>query len=113
MALLAVQLLTDAGTEPTFSAATVSDTAPIGSGHDTFVCYKNTDTNVKTLTITVAAVNDNGDTIQPHVVSLAATTGVVKIPLRRSYDPGTGLATVVITGTGLATGVTSYVARIS
>lgn len=113
MALLAVQYITDAGAEPTFSAANVTDTAPIGSGHDTFICVKNADvTNAKTVTIAVSAINDNGDAIAAHVVPVPISS-VVKIPLRRSYDPGTGLATVTIGGTGTNTNVTSYVARIA
>lgn len=113
MAALAVQYVVDAGTEPALAAATVSDTASIGTGHDTYVHYKNTDANVKTLTIASHYINDNGDVSPAHVVTLAATTGSAKIPLRKSYDDGTGSATIVITGTGLATGVTSALVRVN
>lgn len=114
MAALTIQYVLDAGTEPTFSAATVSDTATIGGlGHVTWVEYKNTDTNVKTLTIPSHYVLDNGDAAPAHVVTLAATSGKVRIPLRKSYDDGTGFATINITGTGLATGVTSALVQVS
>jgi hypothetical protein len=113
MATLALSTIVDAGTEPTYVAASAADLAPIGSGHNTFVAYKNTDANIKTLTITSYDVSDNGDTQSPHVVSLPATTGFVKIPLRKSYDDGTGYAHIAVTGTGGVTGVSVYVAVVN
>lgn len=111
MAQLATQLIVDAGTAPTPVAASVSDTASIGTGGNTWLEYANTDANVKTLTVASHYLLDNGDTAQNHVVSLPATTGKVRIPLRKSYDDGTGYATVALTGTGGATGVTVAVVR--
>lgn len=113
MAALTIQYVVDAGTEPTFGAATASDTATIGSTHDTWVEYKNTDSNVKTLTIPTHQSTDAGDAFPNHVVSLPATTGKVRIPLRKSYDDGTGNATINITGTGGATGVTVALVKVT
>lgn len=112
MAALTVQNLTDLGTAPTPVAASVSDTASIGTGSNTWLEYANTDANVKTLTVVSHFTLDNGDTAGNHVVSLPATTGKVRIPLRKSYDDNTGSATVNLTGTGGVTGVTVALVRL-
>lgn len=110
MATIVAQNIVDAGTEPTFSSSNLVDSYPIGTGHNSFACFKSTDgTNIKTLTITSNFVMDNGDLGPNHVVSLPVN-GVVKIPMRKSYDDGTGHATVTISGTGGAALVTSYCA---
>lgn len=109
MAQLSAQLLSDAGTTATFVAATASDTAPIGSGHDTFIVYKNGGGASITVTITSHALLDNGDAGPNHVVTIAAA-GSADIPLRKSYDDGTGYATCVPSST---TSVTVAVKRLS
>src|SRR5437762_5647224 len=108
MAALTIQTIVDAGTKPTFGAATASDTAVIGSGLDSFVVYKNTDTNAKTITITAPGNTDYGQPFPDPALTLAANTGELWIPLRRAYDPGdgSGAATFAVTGTGGVTGVT-------
>lgn len=113
MAALLVQLIVDAGTDPTHSAATASDTAAIGSGHDTYVSYKNTDSNAKTITVVGQGTTEYGKALPSNAITLAATTGVVKIPLRKSYDDGSGSATITVTGTGGVTGVTVALVRMS
>lgn len=115
MAALTTQNLVDAGTEPSFVPAAVSDTAEINSGHNTWVEYRNSDTNVKTITITAPGNNDYGQPNPDPALTLAANTGRLRIPMRRAYDQadGTGRAVLTITGTGLATGVTVAVVRMS
>lgn len=89
MAQMAVQLIVDAGTEPTYSAANLTDTADVGSGHNTVLSVKNGSASSITVSIASFAVNDNGDTMPAHVVTVAAG-GAAKIPLRKSYDKGDG-----------------------
>lgn len=100
MAALAIQKIVDAGTDYTLGAAGASDTANIGNGLNTFVVVKNGDgVNAKTVTIPSHFLMDNGDTGPSHVVTVAANA-TARIPLRKSYDDGTGSATINITGTG-------------
>lgn len=113
MAALTTQNIVDAGTKPTFGAAALSDTAEIGNGYNTFVVYKNTDTNAKTVTITAPGNNDYGQPNPDPALTLAANTGELWVPLRKAYDPsdGTGRATLTVSGTGGVTGVTVAVVR--
>lgn len=108
MAALTIQKAVDAGTVPSFvlNTVTLSDTAQVGNGHNTVLWYKNTDTNIKTLTIPSQFIMDNGSLGPNTVFTLAASTGQVVIPLRKSYDDGVNGATVNLTGTGGVTGVT-------
>lgn len=108
MAALTTQKIVDAGTKPTFAAASASDTVDVGNGHSVFVVYKNTDANAKTVTITAFGTTDYAAAYPNAVVSVGATTGEVWIPIRKSYDPGDGTnrATLAVTGTGGVTGVT-------
>lgn len=116
MTALTTQNIVDAGTKPNFSlqTATVSDTAEVGSGHNTFVVYKNTEAVTKAITVTAPGNTEYGQLMPDPVISLPATTGEIWIPMRRAYDPGDGLgrATLAIT-TGTATGVTVAVVRMS
>ena len=89
MAQMTLQLITDAGTEPTYSAANTNDTGVVGTGHNTFLVVKNGSGSSITVTFTEYAVIDNGQTAQNYQVTVAA--GVNKwIPLRKSYDKGDG-----------------------
>lgn len=109
MAALTLQTIVNAGTKPTFSAATTSDTARINSGSDTFLVYKNTDaTNSRTLTVVVPGSTDYGSPLPDPTFTLAAVNGEAWIPLRKAYDPGdgTGAATITMSGTGAPAGVT-------
>lgn len=114
MAALTTFNLVDAGTKPTFVAAALTDTAEIGNGYNTFVVYKNTDSNIKTVTITAPGLNDYGQPNPDPAISVAITTGEVWIPLRKAYDPADGLgrATLTVSGTGGVTGVTVAVVRV-
>jgi hypothetical protein len=115
MTALTTQSVVDAGTKPNFAlqTATVADTAEIGSGHDTVVVYKNTDANIKTITITVPGNTDYGQANPDPALSLAASTGELWIPMRKDYNNGTGRADLAVSGTGGVTGVTVAVVRIS
>jgi hypothetical protein len=114
MAALTTQNIVDAGTAPTFAAAATSDTAEIGTGTNTFVHYKNTDSNAKTITITVPGNTSYGEPNPDPVLNLGANTGELLIPLRKLYDAGdgTGRATLTVGGTGGVTGVTVSVQRV-
>lgn len=114
MAALTTQNIVNAGTAPTLVAAAASDTAEIGNGTNTFVVYKNTDTNAKTVTITVPGTTDYGQATPDPALALAADDGELWIPLRKAYDPanGTGRATLTVSGTGGVTGVTVAVVRL-
>lgn len=114
MAALVTQNIVDAGTAPTYAAAALSDTAEIGNGANTFVHYKNTDTNAKTVTITVPGNTSYGEPNPYPALSLGANTGELLIPLRKLYDAGdgSGRATLTVSGTGGVTGVTVSVQRV-
>lgn len=114
MATLAPFIMVDVGTKPTFVAASATDIAPIGSGSDTFLQYRNTDTNAKTVTVSVLGNTAYGQPKPAPALTLAATTGELWIPLRKDFDQGSanpGYASVTITGTGGVTGVTVAVVR--
>lgn len=114
MAALSTQNVVDAGTAPTFGAAALSDTAEIGNGVNTYVHYKNTDSNAKTITITVPGNTSYGEPNPDPALTLGANTGELLIPLRKLYDAGdgTGRATLTVSGTGGVTGVTVAVVRV-
>lgn len=90
MAQMTVQYILDSGVDPTKSAANSSDQADVGNGHNTFLDVVNAGGTSITVTIQAYGVADNGDVQAPHVVTVAATTGKAKIPLRKSYDKGDG-----------------------
>jgi len=108
MSLRTKNTILDAGTPPTFAAATASDTMDVGD--NLFAVYRNTDSNSKTLTVVGKLVLENGVTAPDKTYTLAAGNVTMQecwIPLRKMYqDPTTGVATVNVTGTGGVTGVT-------
>lgn len=114
MAALATQHVVDAGTKPTFVAAALTDTAQVGNGINTFVVYKNTDSNAKVVTVTAPFSTEYGQPYPDPAIALPATTGEIWIPLRKAYDPadGTGRATLTVSGTGGVTGVTVAVVQV-
>lgn len=116
MAALTTQKLVNAGTKPTFGAAALSDTAEVGNGGNTFVVYKNTDSNAKTVTITVPGTTTYGQANPDPALTLAATTGELWIPLRKEYADaavaGVGRCTLTVSGTGGVTGVTVAVVQV-
>jgi hypothetical protein len=111
MAALTIQTLSSAGTAPTFSAATTSDTTFYGSGHNTFVVYKNGDSASHTLTVDVGGATSYGVANPDATFTIPATTGQVWIPLNAGYDDGNGLAEVTLT-LDAATSVTVAVVRL-
>lgn len=110
MAQMSVQFIVDAGTDPTKSAANLTDKADVGSGHNTFLDVANGSGSSITVSIQDFEVADNGDTMQAHVVTIAAGAKA-KIPLRKSYDKGDGTG-AQITYSAVTT-VTSSLVRIS
>lgn len=111
MAALTVQTLSDAGTTVTHALPGASDTANIGSGHNTFLVYKNTSATVLTVTVAVPGNTFFGVAEQDNVVTVPITTGEKWIPLRKEYDDGTGNAT--ITTSAQVAGMTVAVVRLS
>lgn len=96
MAALVTQNMTDVGFYPTFADATVSDTAEIGSGLNTFLIVKNVDdTDPHTATVVVHGKTffnvDNPD----NAVTVAKETEKW-IPLRKAYGDATGRATITL-----------------
>lgn len=98
MAVLTPQSVVDAGTKPNYSLDTagLSNTAAIGNGHNSFVIVKNADSSSHTATVTVYITTDYGVAVPNRVVTVASSTGEVWIPLRKSYDDGTGYATITL-----------------
>ena len=114
MASLTTQSLVAAGTAPTFSAAATTDYAEVGSGHDTFVVYRNTNGSTRTVTVEMDHVTlESGDAYPNKVYTLGATTGELHIPLRKIYaddaEAGVGRAVLLLSA---ATGVTVAVVRV-
>lgn len=110
MAALTVQTIVDAGTKPTFGAASASDTAPIGNGHNIFAVYRNTDSSSKTVGIAFTGVTNYGQPLPQPSLTLAGTTGELWIPLRKDYDNGAGTCTLT---TSAQTGVTVAIVQVS
>ena len=100
MTALTVQQVTDTGFTPSFVAATASDSAPIGSGHNTFLIYRNPTGSPVTVNVQVPGNTFFGAAHQAESVTVPATTGEKWIPLRKDHDGGGGLATIT-GGTGL------------
>ncbi|WIC88884.1 hypothetical protein SEA_SHAGRAT_15 [Rhodococcus phage Shagrat] len=108
MAALTLQHISDAGTKPTFGAASVSDTALIGNGLNTFLVYKNGSGSPVDVTVVAPGDTDYGVALPDKVVTVAAA-GEAWIPLRKSYDDASGSATVTMAD---ATGVTVALVRL-
>lgn len=112
MAALTTQNIVNAGTAPTFVAASTSDTAEIGSGGDTFVVYKNTDASTEVITVVAPGNTSYGQANPDPQLTIGATNGELWIPMRKAYDPGDGTnrATLTMAST---TGITVAVVRMS
>ena len=89
MTAMVVQSLNDAGTNPVLSAATVSDTSPVGDGRHRFLIVKNGSGSSVTVTISDYGLDDAGDANPSHVVTVAAGATAF-IPIHQSYDKGDG-----------------------
>lgn len=112
MAALVTRNIVNAGTAPTTGAASVSDTAEVGNGGNTFLYYENTGTQ-KTVTIVAPGNNAYGQPNPDPALTLTATTGRLWIPLRKEFDQGDGTGRCVVTMAPDATGVTVAVVRMS
>lgn len=99
MANLATKSLNNNGTVPTLDdLVDTVNTVPIGTGSDTFLVLRNTNAATRTVDIVVAGTTEYGAANPDVQYTLAATTGELWIPIRRSYrDPNIpGRATVTI-----------------
>ncbi|MCX4912807.1 hypothetical protein [Streptomyces sp. NBC_00687] len=96
MSLRTTQIIVPAGTAPTFTAATASDTTEVGD--QLFAVYRSTHTATIDVTVIGKQVLENGDTAPNKVYTLAIGNVTMQekwIPLYRSYlDPVTALATI-------------------
>jgi hypothetical protein len=111
MTALATNQLVNAGTAPTFVAASVSDTAAVGTGSNTFVVYKNSHaTLTRTVTLVVPGTTSYGAALPDPAVVVPAL-GEVWIPLRREYRAIDGGGRVTIT-TADASNLTVSVVRL-
>lgn len=112
MAVLATQNIVAAGTAPTFAGVGASDTAEVGNGANTFAVYKNTNGATRTITITVPGNTTYGQARPDPVLTIAATTGELWIPLRKEYEDsavaGVGRCTLTPSATS---GVTVAIVR--
>lgn len=109
MSALSAQLVVDAGTPPTFAAASVADTAPIGNGHNTYAHYKNGSGSTVTLTVSAQGLEAYGVAKPNNVITIAAGAEA-RVPLRKDYDDGTGTAHL---GLSSATTVTVAIVQVS
>lgn len=111
MADLTTNTLVVAGTEPSFEAAAVADTAEVGKG--VFAVYRNADAvNDKTVTITVAGNTAYGQANPDPAITVPAS-GEVWIPLTyAAYRNENGRAELAVSGTGDAADVTVAVVKV-
>ena len=111
MAALTVQNITDAGAAPNFALNTVtaSDTANVGTGHNTFYVIKNASGSAVTVTITPPGQTEYGTAWTPKTITVPATTGEKWIPLRKIYADDLGNATIT---TSAQASVTAALVRV-
>lgn len=105
MTLRTAQAIGASGTAPTFTAATASDTTPVGDR--VWAEYRSTHTATTTITVTSYEVLQNGDTAPAKVYTLgigSVTMAELRIPLYSSYQsPTTGVATLTTSQQTLVT----------
>lgn len=113
MAALATQVLVDAGTAPTLAVPNASDTAEVGNGINTFLVVRNSNAATRTVTITAPGNTTYGQPAPDPVLTIAALTGELWIPLRKAYQDdavaGVGRCTVTVS---VAAGVTYGVVQV-
>lgn len=113
MAALTTQNIVNAGTAPTFGAASTSDTAEVGNGVNTYVHYKNTDASTEAITVVVPGTNSYGQANPDVTLTIGANTGELLIPLRKEFEDaavaGVGRCTITMAS---ATGITVAVVRL-
>lgn len=108
MAAYTYQSIVGAGTAPTLTTPTTSDTVqPDDRG---WLEFRNTNASPRTITIAAGPQHDFAPGTMPDFTwTLAATTGEVRIPCLQKYaDQATGIITVTIDATA---GVTSAAVR--
>ncbi|MFH8405573.1 hypothetical protein ACH4FX_12470 [Streptomyces sp. NPDC018019] len=110
MSLRTTQVIVPAGTAPTFTAATASDTMEVGER--VWVEYRSTHSATTTVTVIGERELENGDVTPNKVYTLgigSVTMSELRIPLYKSYqDATTGVAAIT---TSQQTGVTMAVVR--
>lgn len=97
MATLSVQSMVDAGTAPNPVAVGATDRADVGNGTNTFLHYTNSSGTAVAVTIHGAGTTSYGVAKPSNVLTLAATTGELWVPLRKEYDQGDGLGAQITT----------------
>lgn len=95
MTTIPLQKIVDAGTAPSFAAATASDRAAVGNGLNTFLHYKNSGGSASVVTVAGVGDTDYGVAEPNNVVTVAATTGEALVPLHHDQDQGDGLGALV------------------
>ena len=99
MTLRAKQTMVPGGLNPVFSAATASDTMPVGN--NLFLVIKSTHTTTIAAVLTTPATLSTGDPYPDKTITIpigSVTPQEVMIPLLKDYqDPTTGVATLVCT----------------
>ncbi|MGW6255414.1 hypothetical protein [Streptomyces sp. NPDC055085] len=113
MAALTTYDAVDAGTAGTGTAPTASDTVDIGNGHNIVAIYRNTSATPLVLTIVVPGNTSYGQAQPDPVITVPITTGEKWIPIRQAYDPGDGSNRATITATGITSGQTVQILRVS
>lgn len=112
MAALTTQNVVNAGTAPTFGAASASDTVEVGNGRNTFVVYKNGHATLpRTVTVTVPG-NTSYGAANPDPAIVVPAVGEVWVPLRKEFDAGDGTGRATITASDSAADLTVAVVRV-
>lgn len=106
MAALAPQSLRNDGTL-NFVNASVSDTAAVGNGINSFLIYKNSTAAPVTVTVVVPGKSFLGADNPDNAVAVPAN-GIAFIPLRREYQGEDGRAVMTMAS---ATGMTVALVR--
>jgi len=103
VALLAAQQININGLQPTFVAASASDT--VACDDRVIVIYLNTDAATRTITlVTPPKLNQFGQDLGNVVVTIAALTGREVIgPITNDFDGGGGVATITLSATANVT----------
>lgn len=114
MTALNASNLVAAGTAPTFVNSSASDTAPVGSGTDTFVVYRNTGGSSVDVVLVAPGNTSYGSANPDPTVTVAATTGEVWIPLRKEFiDPLTPGRAKITVASGSGSTLKVAVVRVS
>src|SRR5690348_14387870 len=98
MSLRTTQVIVPAGTAPTFTAATASDTMDVNDGNSIFAVYRSTHSATITVTAVTPGTLATGDAYPDKVYTIpvgSVTMQEVWVPILKEYfDSTSGLATV-------------------